>query len=178
MLYGRDNRSGSTEVGRAGLRNSCRWSAPWRRNTVRACWRSLQRGVEAAAGTVPRQRRPHAPIADSPCAARIAGQCPGWLVLDVSRRGLRATVARLAAFSAGFVAGLAGRRGALAARWLVCWRGYPLAARLAWLLLGVSASPRGVWRAAQRVGRAAASYSEGLSAYHADSRSLDYQGAL
>ena len=55
---------------------------------------------------------------------------------------------------------------------------YPLAARLAWLLLGVSASPRGVWRAAQRVGRAAASYSEGLSAYHADSRSLDYQGAL
>jgi hypothetical protein len=48
---------------------------------------------------------------------------------------------------------------------------YPLAARLAWLLLGVTVSPMGVWRVAQRLGQAAASYSEGLSAYHADSRS-------
>jgi hypothetical protein len=50
---------------------------------------------------------------------------------------------------------------------------YPLAARLAWLLLGVSVSPMGVWRAAQRLGQAAANYSEGLSAYHADSRGKD-----
>src|SRR6266849_15198 len=48
---------------------------------------------------------------------------------------------------------------------------YPLAARLAWLLLGVTISPMGVWRVAQRVGQAAASYSEALSRYHADSRS-------
>ncbi len=48
---------------------------------------------------------------------------------------------------------------------------YPLAARLAWLLLGVNVSAMGVWRAAQRLGQAAANYSEGLSAYHADSRS-------
>jgi len=48
---------------------------------------------------------------------------------------------------------------------------YPLAARLAWLLLGVTISPMGVWRAAQRLGQAAADYSEGLSEYHADSRS-------
>jgi hypothetical protein len=47
---------------------------------------------------------------------------------------------------------------------------YPLAARLAWLLLGVAISPMGVWRAAQRLGQAAANYSDGLSQYHADSR--------
>jgi hypothetical protein len=50
---------------------------------------------------------------------------------------------------------------------------YPLAARLAWLLLGVKVSPMGVWRAAKRLGQAAADYSEGLSRYHADSRSPD-----
>jgi hypothetical protein len=48
---------------------------------------------------------------------------------------------------------------------------YPLAARLAWLLLGVTISPMGVWRVAQRLGQAAANYSEALSRYHADSRS-------
>src|SRR6202051_3668882 len=48
---------------------------------------------------------------------------------------------------------------------------YRLAARLAWLLLGVTISPMGVWRAAQKLGQAAADYSEGLSEYHADSRS-------
>jgi hypothetical protein len=52
---------------------------------------------------------------------------------------------------------------------------YPLAARLAWLLLGVTISPMGVWRVAQRLGEAAADYSEALSRYHADSRST---GAL
>jgi len=51
---------------------------------------------------------------------------------------------------------------------------YELAARLANLLLGVSVSSMGVWRVTQRLGRAAASYSEALSQYHADSRS---QGA-
>lgn len=50
---------------------------------------------------------------------------------------------------------------------------YPLAARLAQLLLGVTVSPMGVWRVAQRLGQAAANYSEGLSAYHADSRAED-----
>jgi len=48
---------------------------------------------------------------------------------------------------------------------------YPLAARLAGLLLGVAISPMGVWRVAQRLAQAAASYSEALSRYHADSRS-------
>ena len=48
---------------------------------------------------------------------------------------------------------------------------YSLAARLAWLLLGVEVNAMSVWRAAQRLGQAAADYSEGLSAYHADSRS-------
>jgi hypothetical protein len=49
---------------------------------------------------------------------------------------------------------------------------YPLAARLAELLLGVSISPMGVWRVAQRLGEAAVQYSEALSQYHNDSRSV------
>lgn len=48
---------------------------------------------------------------------------------------------------------------------------YPLAARLAWLLLGVSISPMGIWRTAQRLGEAAAKHSDALSLYHGDSRS-------
>lgn len=48
---------------------------------------------------------------------------------------------------------------------------YELAARLAQLLLGVTISAMGVWRVAQRLGQAAASYSEALGQYHADSRS-------
>jgi hypothetical protein len=48
---------------------------------------------------------------------------------------------------------------------------YPFAARLAWLLLGVEVNAMSVWRAAQRLGQTAADYSEGLSEYHADSRS-------
>ena len=42
---------------------------------------------------------------------------------------------------------------------------------MAQLLLGVSISAMGVWRVAQRLGQAAASHSEALSQYHADSRS-------
>jgi len=48
---------------------------------------------------------------------------------------------------------------------------YPLAASLAGLLLGVKISPMGIWRVAQRLGEAAARYSDALSQYHADSRS-------
>jgi hypothetical protein len=48
---------------------------------------------------------------------------------------------------------------------------YQLAARLAQLLLGVTISAMGVWRVAQRLGQAAADYSEALSRHHADSRS-------
>lgn len=63
--------------------------------------------------------------------------------------------------------------GALA-RWLALLAvvaPYPLAARLAYLLLGVEISAMGVWRATQRLGEAALTYSEELSAYHNDSRS-------
>ena len=42
---------------------------------------------------------------------------------------------------------------------------------LAWLLLGVKISAMGVWKVVQRLGESAARYSEGLSQYHADSRS-------
>jgi len=51
---------------------------------------------------------------------------------------------------------------------------YPLAATLAWLLLGVKISPMGIWKVVQRLGESACRYSAGLSQYHADSRS---QGA-
>jgi hypothetical protein len=54
---------------------------------------------------------------------------------------------------------------------------YTLAARLAWLLLGVEANAMSVWRAAQRLGQAAADYSEGLSAYHANSLSPGIENA-
>jgi len=49
---------------------------------------------------------------------------------------------------------------------------YPLPARLAELLLGVTVSPMGIWRVTQRLGESAAHYSEELSRYHADSRSV------
>lgn len=49
---------------------------------------------------------------------------------------------------------------------------YELAARMAQLLLGVSISAMGMWRVAQRLGQAAARYSDALSRYHADSRSV------
>jgi hypothetical protein len=48
---------------------------------------------------------------------------------------------------------------------------YPLAAALAWLLLGVKISPMGIWKVVQPLGESACRYSEGLSQYHADSRS-------
>src|SRR5450755_1639697 len=48
---------------------------------------------------------------------------------------------------------------------------YPLAARLADLLLGVKISAMGIWRVTQRLGQAAANYSQALSQYHGDSRS-------
>jgi hypothetical protein len=48
---------------------------------------------------------------------------------------------------------------------------YTLAARLADLLLGVKISSMGIWKVSQRLGQAVANYSEGLSRYHADSRS-------
>jgi hypothetical protein len=49
---------------------------------------------------------------------------------------------------------------------------YPMAARLAWLLLGVTISPMGIWRVAQRLGEATADHTDALSRYHADSRSV------
>jgi hypothetical protein len=49
---------------------------------------------------------------------------------------------------------------------------YPLAARLAWLLLGVTTNSMGIWRVAQRLGEATSRYQDGLSRYHADSRSV------
>ena len=48
---------------------------------------------------------------------------------------------------------------------------YTLAAQLAELLLGVEISAMGIWKVVQRLGESTARYSEGLSQYHADSRS-------
>lgn len=49
---------------------------------------------------------------------------------------------------------------------------YTLAAQLAWLRLGVRISPSGVWKVVQRLGESAVRYSEGMSRYHGDSRSV------
>jgi hypothetical protein len=46
-----------------------------------------------------------------------------------------------------------------------------MAAQLAWLLPGVRISPMGIWNVVQRLGESVARYNEGLSQYHADSRS-------
>ena len=54
---------------------------------------------------------------------------------------------------------------------LGCVASYPLAAELTGQILGVKVNAMTVWRAVQRLGEAAARYTEGLSAYHADSRS-------
>jgi hypothetical protein len=48
---------------------------------------------------------------------------------------------------------------------------YELAAQLALVLFGTRVSAMGVWHVVQRLGDSAASYSEALSCYHADSRS-------
>lgn len=53
---------------------------------------------------------------------------------------------------------------------------YELAAKLVWLLLGVRVSAMGVWRVAQRLGEAAACYSEELSRYHRDRHSAGQPG--
>lgn len=54
---------------------------------------------------------------------------------------------------------------------LGCVAPYPLAADMAGQILGVKVNAMTVWRAVQRLGEAAARYTEALSAYHADSRS-------
>lgn len=48
---------------------------------------------------------------------------------------------------------------------------YTLAAQLAWLLMGVKISPMSIWNVVQRLGEPTTRYSEGMSQYHADSRS-------
>ena len=50
---------------------------------------------------------------------------------------------------------------------------YELAARLAFLLLGVKVSAMGVWRVTQLLGEAAAQYQEQVTRYHGNSRSPD-----
>jgi hypothetical protein len=60
---------------------------------------------------------------------------------------------------------------------LGCVAPYPLAAELCQQLLGVKVNAMTVWRAVQRLGEAAARYSEALSRYHADSRSEAHDSA-
>jgi hypothetical protein len=51
-----------------------------------------------------------------------------------------------------------------------CVAAYPLAAQMVAQVLGVAVNAMTVWRAVQRLGEAAARYTEALDAYHADSR--------
>ena len=55
---------------------------------------------------------------------------------------------------------------------LGCVASYPLAAQLAGPLFGLTVNAMTVWRAVQRLGEAAAQYTDALGVYHADPRSL------
>jgi len=139
----------------------------------------LQRRVEAVAVTA------QATVPQCPQCGRTMGRKDTQSVSWIARFGrLRAPVVRyrcapcgvqcrplldLLGVEPGRISGSLARLLAL----LAVVAPYPLAARLAWLLLGVSVSPMGVWRVAQRLGQAAANYSQKLSTYHADSRSQE-----
>ena len=53
---------------------------------------------------------------------------------------------------------------------LGCVASYPLAAQLARPLFGLTVNAMTIWRAVQRLGEAAAQYTEALAVYHADPR--------
>ena len=176
MFYGRQERSGSTGIGRTGVAvyasgAGCGAGVP----PADAGGVTAQGGCGGSGGAVhgacvPVLRPDHAPQRYP--AGLVAGpvwkaQCTSFAVclpnLPYECRPLR----DLLGVEPGRISGSLARLLAL----MAAVAPYSLAARLAWLLLGVEVNAMSVWRAAQRLGQAAADYSEGLSAYHADSRS-------
>jgi hypothetical protein len=116
------------------------------------CRQPMKRHDTETVSWVARFGRLHAPVARYRCRACQDERRPLLDVLGVEPGRISGSLARLLAL-------------------LAVVAPYTLAAQLAWLLLGVKISPMGVWKVAQRLGESAARYSEGLSQYHADSRS-------
>jgi hypothetical protein len=138
---------------------------------------ALQRKVDAVAVEVG-SNAPDCPQCGQPMGhhdTRPATWLAHWGRLEVSAPRYRCSPCKCERRPLLEVLGVeAGRICGSLARWLALLATvapYELAARLANLLLGVTISPMGVWRVTQRLGQAAASYSEALSQYHADSRS-------
>jgi hypothetical protein len=141
---------------------------------------ALQRKVDAVAEEV-RSQTPECPQCGQPMGyhdTRPATWIALWGRLHISAPRYRCSTCQhdrrplleVLGVEAGQICGSLARLLAL----LATVAPYELAAWLAERLLGVKVSAMGVWRVTQRLGRAAASYSEALSQYHADSRS---QGA-
>jgi hypothetical protein len=116
------------------------------------CRRPLKRHDTETVSWVARFGCLHATVARYRCPACKAERRPLLDLLGVEPGRISGSLARLLALLAVVVP-------------------YSLAAQLAWLLLGVKTNPMSIWNVVQRLGESAASYSEGLSQYHADSRS-------
>jgi hypothetical protein len=137
---------------------------------------AVQDKLDAAAAA---QAQGDRPVCCGQAMARHDYRRVGWLTW-VGAVGVRACRYRCAACGATrrpLVEALEvepGQPSGLLARMLGlfgCVASYPLAADLVGHILGVKANAMMVWRAVQRLGEAAARYTEALSAYHADSRS-------
>lgn len=116
------------------------------------CSQPMKRHDSETVSWVARFGRLHAPVARYRCPACQDERRPLLDLLGVEPGRISGSLARLLAL-------------------LAVVAPYRLAAQLAWLLLGVKISPMGVWQVVQRLGESTARYSEGLSQYHADSRS-------
>jgi hypothetical protein len=138
---------------------------------------ALQRKVDAVAEEV-RSQTPECPQCGQPMGyhdTRPATWIALWGRLHISAPRYRCSTCQhdrrplleVLGVEAGHICGWLARLLAL----LATVAPYELAAWLAERLLGVKVSAMGVWRVTQRLGRAAASYSEALSQYHADSQS-------
>lgn len=116
------------------------------------CGQPMKRQDTETVSWVARLGRLHASVARYRCPACKHERRPLLDLLGVEPGRISGSLARLLA-------------------WLAVVAPYTLAAQLAGLLWGIKVSPRSVWKVVQRLGESAARYSEGLSHYHADSRS-------
>jgi transposase len=120
--------------------------------TCARCSQPMQRQDTETVSWVARFGRLHATVARYRCPACKGERRPLLDLLGVEPGRISGSLARLLAL-------------------LAVVAPYTLAAQLAWLLWGVKISPMSVWKVVQRLGESAAGYSEGMSRYHADSRS-------
>jgi len=116
------------------------------------CSQPMKRHDAETVSWIARFERLHALVVRYRCLACKAERRPLLDLLGVEPGRIRGSLARLLALLAVGVP-------------------YTLAAQLAWWLWGVQISPMRVCNVVQRLGESAARYSEGMSQYHADSRS-------